>query len=171
MPELTLFSICCTPGCVRTDIVAHGLCQKDYQRDYQRHPARRAAKAAWKARRDARVRAALGLHQWPCKQCGSLIDYEPRGGNRMRVCKTCAPDSRFRSMVRRYGVDKQMFDAMYFDQDGRCAIATCSREAKAVDHDHVTGAVRGLLCKGCNVAVGFIETNGWLPAALNYIAA
>ena len=72
-------------------------------------------------------------------------------------------------MVRRYGVDRHMFAAMYFEQDGQCAIGTCLREAKVVDHDHLTGAVRGLICQGCNAAIGFIETDGWLDAAQAYL--
>ena len=73
-------------------------------------------------------------------------------------------------MIRRYGVDKQMFEAMYFEQDGKCAIASCTREAKSVDHDHRTRKVRGLVCQGCNVALGFVESARWLTDALQYLA-
>jgi hypothetical protein len=63
-----------------------------------------------------------------------------------------------------------MFDAMYFDQDGKCAIESCLREAKSVDHNHMTGVVRGLLCQGCNVAIGFLENELWLKGANEYLA-
>jgi hypothetical protein len=63
-----------------------------------------------------------------------------------------------------------MFNAMYFEQDGKCAIESCQREAKNIDHDHSTGAVRGLLCQGCNVAIGFLEAGNWLTGALSYLA-
>lgn len=45
-------------------------------------------------------------------------------------------------------------------QDGRCAICTRRPRARrlAVDHDHNTGLVRGLLCYTCNKFVlGFVE--------------
>ncbi|WP_221305103.1 endonuclease domain-containing protein [Streptomyces sp. Ag109_O5-1] len=71
--------------------------------------------------------------------------------------------------MRRYGVDKQMFEAMYFDQDGKCAIENCRREAACIDHDHATGKVRGLLCQGCNVAIGFVEWQGWVAGARAYL--
>lgn len=129
----------------------------------------RESQTAWKRRKDASIRQETGWDQWPCSQCGEVISYSPRGGNRMMVCRQCAPNPRFRSMVRRYGVDKSMFEAMYFDQDGKCAIASCSREACAIDHDHATGRVRGLLCRGCNVALGFMEDQTWVSDAKEYI--
>ncbi|MCC9307713.1 endonuclease VII domain-containing protein [Kitasatospora sp. RB6PN24] len=58
---------------------------------------------------------------------------------------------------------------MYFEQDGQCAVASCVREAKCVDHDHVTGKVRGLLCQGCNVAIGFLESPEWMEGAHGYL--
>jgi len=40
-----------------------------------------------------------------------------------------------------------------------------------VDHDHRSETVRGLLCHGCNLLVGFLETNNKrvVRAALDYI--
>jgi hypothetical protein len=108
--------------------------------------------------------------RWPCAQCGSSIGWTNGGGGTQKlICDTCAPDSRFRTLVRRYGVDKSMYDAMYFEQNGKCAIPICLREAKSVDHCHTTGAVRGLLCQGCNIAVGFLETPLWLEGASRYL--
>lgn len=130
----------------------------------------RQYKATWKREKDKQRRIERGLDQWKCRQCWAVITYRPRGGNRTLVCFDCAPDSRFRSMVRRYGVDQHMFAAMYFDQDGKCAIASCPREARAIDHDHQTGRVRGLVCQGCNVALGFLESPRWMADALAYLA-
>jgi hypothetical protein len=106
---------------------------------------------------------------WPCTQCGCPIVRAPRTNPRKAICNECAPDDRFRSFVRRYGVDKAMFEAMYFDQDGKCAIASCQREAACIDHDHATGRVRGLLCQGCNVTIGFMEWPGWVAGARAYL--
>lgn len=46
-------------------------------------------------------------------------------------------------------------------QDGKCAICGCSPHGKplVVDHDHITGKIRGLLCHSCNVAIGHVREN------------
>jgi hypothetical protein len=63
-------------------------------------------------------------------------------------------------MVQRtYGISPEDYRALFLAQGGRCFI--CQRKVHtkrlAVDHDHKTGEVRGLLCaddeRGCNHAV------------------
>ncbi|RPE39691.1 recombination endonuclease VII [Streptomyces sp. Ag109_O5-1] len=117
----------------------------------------------------AKKRAERG-DAYPCKQCWGPIPIAPKGGNPKRVCDVCAPDDRYRMLVQRYGVDKAMFEAMYFEQDGKCAIPICTREAVSVDHDHETGRVRGLVCQGCNIALGFLESASWVADARTYLA-
>lgn len=68
---------------------------------------------------------------------------------------------------------------MLVQQDGLCRI--CRRPERAlgrsgrvrplsVDHDHDTGKVRGLLCHGCNTALGkFNHDPEWLLAAVRYL--
>jgi hypothetical protein len=67
-----------------------------------------------------------------------------------------------RNRLRKYGLTIDEFRAMHEAQSGRCAICDESIDINAdwrkrggvhVDHDHVTGRVRGLLCcraiRGC----------------------
>nr|WP_279494490.1 endonuclease VII domain-containing protein [Actinocrispum wychmicini] len=52
-----------------------------------------------------------------------------------------------------YGITAEQYAALYTLQGGRCAIcrrATGRGKRLAVDHNHATGEVRGLLCKPCN---------------------
>jgi hypothetical protein len=51
-------------------------------------------------------------------------------------------------------------------QDGKCAICKQPerRTSLCVDHDHVTGRVRGLLCHRCNIVLGFVNDNPTLLA-------
>lgn len=59
-------------------------------------------------------------------------------------------------------------------QSGRCKLCTRTPEDNgrrlAVDHDHDTGHVRGLLCTGCNSALGALGDNAeGLRRALEYL--
>ena len=56
--------------------------------------------------------------------------------------------------IKTYGITAQEYDLIYAEQNGRCFLcrrATGAGKKKlSVDHDHVTGMVRGLLCTPCN---------------------
>jgi hypothetical protein len=57
---------------------------------------------------------------------------------------------------RTYGLSEQEYNELLAWQDGRCYVCGQKPQTRrlAVDHDHRTGAVRGLLCSndewGCN---------------------
>lgn len=69
----------------------------------------------------------------------------------------------FSAARRKYGVTEEQIREQWAAQGGACAI--CLRPFKtalpSIDHDHVTGFVRGLLCGGsydaktCNRLIGF----------------
>lgn len=55
-----------------------------------------------------------------------------------------------------YGITAEEYQRIYEAQGSKCYIcqrATGARRKLAVDHDHGTGFVRGLLCKPCNYKV------------------
>ena len=64
------------------------------------------------------------------------------------------------SLQSRYGITIEQYDAMLSKQDGVCL--TCERPCLsglhlAVDHDHDTGLIRGLLCRDCNTVLGKVN--------------
>lgn len=74
----------------------------------------------------------------------------------------------------RYGMTAEEYGAMLVAQGGLCAIcrrAPSGRHKRLViDHDHVTGRVRGLLCRACNSAIGyFMENVLVVEAAVAYL--
>jgi hypothetical protein len=59
---------------------------------------------------------------------------------------------------RKYGLSDDAFKDLLRRQDNKCAIGDCPFSDKLrphVDHDHETGAVRGLLCREHNSMLGY----------------
>lgn len=63
----------------------------------------------------------------------------------------------------KYGLTIEQYNAMFESQNGQCKICGKKFDNKMgsgnVDHCHKTGKVRGLLCNGCNVGLGFFKDN------------
>ena len=59
-------------------------------------------------------------------------------------------------LKRKFGITLAEFERLSALQGGACAICGKTGKPLWVDHNHVTGAVRGLLCNGCNVAIGLL---------------
>ena len=72
-------------------------------------------------------------------------------------------------LTKLYGLTPERYEEMIKEQDGRCAI--CNEKAElVVDHDHVTGKPRSLLCRKHNLALGsFGDNPDYLIAAANYV--
>jgi hypothetical protein len=70
---------------------------------------------------------------------------------------------------RRYGITLEAVEELHAMQGGTCAICGVA-EPRHVDHDHVSGAVRGLLCFNCNGGLGqFRDDPTLLLAAVDYL--
>lgn len=78
------------------------------------------------------------------------------------------PDKfRDKDLKRTYGITLAYYIELLTAQGGACAICsnpeTDTHKGKikrlAVDHDHKTGKIRGLLCGNCNRAIGMIKEN------------
>jgi hypothetical protein len=78
-----------------------------------------------------------------------------------------------------YGITVEQYDEMFRSQGGLCAICGFPETAKrstgrttnlAVDHDELTGRIRGLLCGRCNTGIGLLRHDkARLRAAIDYL--
>lgn len=148
-----------------------------------------------KYQRPARARKALIERpvdgEQECRVCGERLRYsnfywERDKGRYGTECKSCRrladrarheanPTVRRSAALRKFGLTLDEYDRMAADQDGVCAICRdlCpSGRRLAVDHDHSTGAVRGLLCENCNRALGLFQDDPIrMTSAADYIRA
>jgi len=80
---------------------------------------------------------------------------------------------RWRKVKFRYGITESQFAKLVEAQGGECPIckrALGSGKSVHIDHDHLTGLVRGILCASCNSMLGKIERNtGMLRRAQSYL--
>jgi hypothetical protein len=123
-------------------------CYKEYSKERRKDPEKEAKDAAYRKQRYEKLRAT-GEYQL-----------------RQKVSKLkCL-----------FGLTIEQYAMMSVKQNGVCAI--CGRpplrEGKEccldVDHDHATGQIRGLLCKGCNLMLGNAQDNpGILRKAAEYL--
>ena len=68
-----------------------------------------------------------------------------------------------------YKLSPEQYQKMYEEQLGMCAVCWL-RPVNAVDHSHVTGTVRGLLCHQCNLALGLLMDDPHiLQRAIGYL--
>lgn len=141
--------------------------------------ARRDEAAAGKANYPA---ARVPEKHWPEGErfCAPCQDFIPLWYCRGSQCKAHASLKAHNARVEReYGIKGAEYDALMKLQGGVCYVCRQPPKSKrlAVDHDHATGIVRGLLCAGewgCNFSVlGGLEKrskDGGLAAAKRLVA-
>ena len=89
-----------------------------------------------------------------CKKCAK---------ERIKLANSANPDrARNSHLLRNYGITLADFNRMVLAQGSKCACCGTSEPRGkhnqwCVDHDHVTGLVRELLCKDCNIVLGLVD--------------
>ena len=164
-----------SPKPERSGICEHCAGPFTTKRDGKRFCSRKCGELA-RGEREKQERLAR-----PARQCqGCEADITGRRSDVVWCSDGCAgkrPSRRGavrRSRLKRlYGLTVEQYDAMLAKQRGRCAICG-STEPKhtnwSVDHDHVTGQVRGILCSACNTGIGQLQDDpDIVRKALEYI--
>lgn len=110
-----------------------------------------------------RKRSKDGLSYY-CKKCGSINSAHQYASNpekaRTYNRKWYAdnPGKRLGNSLRnKHGLTIEAYQKLLIAQGNVCAICgkSCSRRGRlSVDHSHVSGQIRGLLCSKCNLGLG-----------------
>ena len=136
---------------------------------------------AWKAKhkdrlnREWRERYANDEEFRDKTKARMLARYHSNEAYRMKENRRKRPDHKHKNgdhFQRSYGISVSDRDAIIESQSGLCpgcvkALGTLPKKKVHVDHDHDTNKVRGVLCHGCNVALGFVSED---PATLRRLA-
>lgn len=129
-----------------------------------------------------------------CPDCKETLFVESFGSSKSRYdgkqtyCKDCSAKQarmryaknseaikarmRIRWYERKYGITYQKKIDMFNEQNGLCAICEVKMDLDNkchVDHDHTTGAVRGLLCNKCNSGLHYVENKNYYEKAKEYL--
>ncbi len=124
-----------------------------------------------------------------CKKIKPLSDFgkhkqTPTGLN--YSCKSCLRDKtnkyrkenkkRFKNyrLQNQYGISIEEWQIMYDNQQGCCAVCethqSMLKTILCVDHNHITGEIRGLLCHTCNRAMGLFKDDSMIiKKAMEYL--
>ena len=108
-------------------------------------------------RRARRIAAGLSVYDRPAH--GSTSYHK---GCRCEVCldwhRQDLLTNGYKYHIRsKFGLDLDEYQSLIDKQDNRCAI--CHQEFQSspkphIDHDHITGKIRGVLCHSCNTGIG-----------------
>lgn len=104
-----------------------------------------------------------------CGYCGSA--FVSTSLSRKYCSEDCARTAKsLRESYRKYDIEMQEYRRLWLKQNGKCAICrqperTERNNLLTIDHDHVSGHVRGLLCSHCNRAIGLLQDDPKIIAA------
>lgn len=105
-----------------------------------------------------------------CRSCENARSRDYRKTYPEKVVET----RRRTDLKAKYGLTTEDYEGILKHQEGVCAICKSrpsKRKALAVDHNHQTGEVRGLLCDKCNRGIGhFDDDKSLLQEAIDYLS-
>ena len=114
---------------------------------------------------------SLRKHKKPfmrrCSICNVKINM---GLQPLKYCKKCKlATRRTRERCQRHGITIEEFQVLLKAQHNQCVLCG-SKNRLVLDHDHITGRLRCVLCWTCNLGLGmFRDDPAQLRAAADYI--
>lgn len=151
---------------------------REWQRRYRKeHPekVKATSRKTYEKHRNKRIKenreyalrniekTRLDKLEWQRRNKDKVIEYR-------KSFKERFPDrAKETDLKKNYGITLEAYTLILKEQNGVCAICKKPETTKhnnsdktralAVDHDHKTGKVRGLLCGRCNQAIGLLDDN------------
>lgn len=106
--------------------------------------------------------------------CVNGHDTQMTGRTKKSACIECSKVGyRKHQYKKRYGITIEQFNEMFEKQNGLCAICGAHqsklKQTLNVDHSHINGKVRGLLCPSCNKNLGILENKDFCLKASLYL--
>jgi hypothetical protein len=150
---------------------ARGRCHKCYERWRYKQDPEKVLKVNRRSYARNRTKAQQQQRKWREANYYLLRDYNRRYAkhNRVKIAqylkayrKNNALALRHAYIASKFGLTSTQVEALLKQQKGVCAVCENTETAKgkstlSIDHDHKTGAVRGLLCTRCNQALGMMK--------------
>ena len=63
-------------------------------------------------------------------------------------------------LKRKFGISSDQHKRLLMNQDWTCSICNADLDTTSpIDHDHMSGGVRGVLCRECNLMLGLVRDN------------
>lgn len=104
--------------------------------------------------------------------CRSCMSHKAREYRKRYPEKHKIHDKEY-GLRKKYGITLEDYTIMLTAQNGVCKICgkvNSGGQMLAVDHDHMTGKIRGLLCSNCNSVLGYSKDDiSILTKAINYL--
>ncbi len=152
--------------------------EAEFSRQYRLRPdyaeEQRERMAKWRSENAEQIAAYQTV--WKEENREHLLGYA-REYNSTYYHQEHAVAARHVQRVGKYGLTPDQFNQMWSEQNGLCLICEHPMEPRGrsnksshIDHNHETGEVRGILCRGCNHGLGnFGDDPAVLQAAVYYL--
>ena len=127
--------------------------------------------------RGVKLRRNWGAKWRRCRGCEKVLEATKDNFYHKKdyLCKACAKKKSTRiTRETKFDVSQAKYDIMLDKQNGVCLICgePPGKKSLAVDHDHTSGEVRGLLCTSCNRGLGYFRDDvDILKQAITYLCA
>lgn len=128
---------------------------------------------AWLRRNGVEIRSGGSGKRLQCKRCEKW--FNSTQGSQI-YCVACGSSYKDRANILKHGLTNDQYQELVERSGGCCELCGYvpgedATKSLSIDHDHDTGLIRGMLCWSCNIAMSYLDNQGWMEKALVYKSA